>query len=338
MSLTIENEKFTIFGSGYEQTRNDSGEGMPEPDIHLLNGINYGAIDETGEFVWLSDGGNIYKFRIRPWENVGHSIGSGSVFHPCNVENNIGLASATSTNKVFNLTTGEVIKTIESGGGFSGWKCDSILVDDAIYLNIRNTQRNGLSLYKVDIENETVSLMLDEYNRLGCGFVDDDTIYSVFQAEWFSDYTRIYGYGFSGGVQWSGVSTDEDRLFSKVDTSNGICGNGFIFVPSLVEGKWRLGMYGGNSTPDFLTPTPIKTIGEFASKPSLEWQFRNVDICFNQGKTKCAFATSIGTFYTDFDKKLVKLSDTPSDFIPLAMDDHTIVGRRGNNQIVVQRI
>lgn len=48
MSLTIENEKFTIFGSGYEQTRNDSGDGSVDISQTLKivdpNGVYLGDI------------------------------------------------------------------------------------------------------------------------------------------------------------------------------------------------------------------------------------------------------------------------------------------------------
>ena len=50
MSYTIENSKFVIFGNGYDGVRNDSGDGMNEPEIHPLSTPTFAAFDTSGEY------------------------------------------------------------------------------------------------------------------------------------------------------------------------------------------------------------------------------------------------------------------------------------------------
>ena len=139
---TITYEKFTIFGHGYDATRNDSGTGAKEAVIHDLT-AEYCAIDETGKYAWIvGGGGRLYKLNIATWEQQAHSIPVvGSLYHPCNVANNYGVIFVSNTRVVvFDLTTGEILKDFapSSSGTFSQpiQHCDCILVDDVIYLVI----------------------------------------------------------------------------------------------------------------------------------------------------------------------------------------------------------
>lgn len=336
MSATINYSKYVIFGSGFDATRNNSGEGEKEPDIRPFKNATTGAIDETGQFVWLSDEYNyINKISIKDWTIESHNVHVGSIYHPCNVANNIGLSIHQDQTTVFNLTTGEVIKTLS--GLYLNGIADCILIDDVIYLVKIMNGRSTVKVYKVDLENDTATEYSSTSQRTSCGFVDNDTIYMVYPAPWFSDYSVIYGYGLGGGTQWSRTaSSSGSGGFANV-ALHALCGNGHIYAFSNVNGGWRLGEYDGNSAPNFDIPRPTRTFGEFVSKPNLEWQTNKNNYVYNQGKTKSAFATDIGTFYTDF-SKVVKLTNSPSLLKPLAMDDHVVVGQVNNTDIGVYYI
>lgn len=334
--INAKKSSFVVFGSGFELNRDNSGEGQREPDIRPFRNATTGAINETGQFVWLSDRYNyINKISIKDWTIESHNVHVGSIHHPCNVANNIGLSIHQDQTTVFNLTTGEVIKTLS--GLYVGDIADCILIDDVIYLVEITNNRSTVGVYKIDLENETATQYSTIGQRTSCGFVDNDTMYMVYPAPWFSDYNAIYGYGLGGGTQWSRTaSVAGGSGFAKV-ALHALCGNGHIYAFSNVNGGWKLGVYDGNSAPDFNTPSPIRTFGEFASKPNLEWATGRNNYVYNQGKTKSAFATNIGTFYTDF-SKVVKLTSSPSLLKPLAMDDHTIVGQVNNTDIGVYYI
>lgn len=334
MSLTIKNEKFTIFGSGYEQTRNDSGEGMKEPDYYDLSGMNLACIDETGTYVWLTDEGNwLHKIKIDTWEFQSHSLPIGSIYHPSNVENNYGIILIGGNRTViFDLTSGEIIKDITASHSWISGICDCILVDDDIHIIKCYPQNVDTAIIHISLENETVTESILS-NRCTCGFADNDTIYAYYSKAWFYQNSGAGGYGLTGSTQWETWEDYSNQVSFNVNL-HGLCRNGRIYVPTPNGDKWSLGVYNGNSAPDFVTPTPIKKIGSFASSFDFQWSYSNVNYCYNQGKTKACFATNIGTYYTDFEK-VQKLEETPSNMRPLAMNDKIIVSRVGNNQVSV---
>ena len=92
---TIMYEKFTIFGHGYDATRNDSGRGTAS---HEMDFTAYGAmIDETDTYLWVVNGGtgNLQKYRISNMTEVEQSTvptTANIILHPSNVDNNIGVA------------------------------------------------------------------------------------------------------------------------------------------------------------------------------------------------------------------------------------------------------
>lgn len=337
MSVTINTGelKFSVFGKGFENTRNDSGSGSPDPDYHNIGGVSLACIDQTNTYVWLTDEGNwLYKIKIDTWEFQSHSIPVGSIYHPCNVENNYGVRYSNNRVVVFDLTSGEIIKDISGSFGYVSGVCDCILVDDDIYLIQCAPQNGDRAIIHISLQNDTVSTSGTIWNNCVCGFADSNTIFGFWQRVWFSDNTRAYGYNLSGGVQWQ-ANEDYGQQIRFSTTLQGLCGNGYLYLPTPKGDKYTLGVYDANSAPDFVTPYPIKTIGIFDSNPSLQWQYTTVNYCYNQGKTKAVFATSIGTFYTDFSKEVRKLNDNPSDMRPLAMNDRLVVSRVGNNQVSV---
>jgi hypothetical protein len=333
---TITYEKFTIFGHGYDATRNDSGSGRIEPEYHNLGGASLATIDQTGEYVWITDEGNyLYKFKIKGWETQSHSLPVGSIYHPCNVENNYGVLCVNNNRIiVFDLTSGEIVKDISGTYTKPSNIADCILVDDDIYIVKVFPQNATQTIIKISLTNETVSTS-STGDECICGFVDNDTIYGFWQKVWFTQNSTARGMGFGGATQWQVSESVPDVEFSV--RLFGLCGNGYIYVPTPKDGVWTLGKYDGNSAVDFVTPNPIRTIGEFESSFELQWQYSTLNLCYNQGRTKACFATTIGTFYTDFDQ-VEKMADDSANMRPLAMTDKVIVSKVGNNQVSVTYI
>lgn len=334
MSYTIDNSKFVIFGNGYDGVRNDSGDGMNEPEIHPLSTPTHAAFDTSGEYVYFTDGhGDIRKFKVNPWEEVSTNLPSGNIYHPTNVENNIGIICNYPTGiTVFNLDTEEIIKTFSTTGGYS-FIADCMMDGDDIYL-IQKTNGNATAaLRHIDLANETVS-----YTAIygaNSGFVDTDTIYNYRAGAWWSDPTYANGYSLSYTSQWQGTySTQADYPVRF----GGLCADGYLYLPSKVNGEWVMGVYDGNSVPTFEpVPNPIRSYGNFGEDLSLVISGRNsFSTCYNNGRTKAAFATTIGTFVTDFQNKLTKITDDKDQ--PLAMCDHYFVAPKGINQVIVYKV
>lgn len=335
MSYTIENSKFVIFGNGYDGVRNDSGDGMNEPEIHPLSTPTHGAFDTSGEYVYLTDGNyNVRKFRINPWEEISVTLPKGRIFHPTNVENNIGIIYQTSEQKVtvFNLDTEEVIKEFSISSSYP-YIADCMMDGDDVYL-IQKTNGNATAQMRhTNLANETNSD--SSYHGAFCGFVDNDTFYGYSAGAWWSDPTYAYGKDLSGSNQWRGTySTSGDYPVRF----GGLCANGYLYLPSKVNGEWVMGVYDGNSIPTFEpVPNPIRTYGNFGGDLSLVISGTNAfSTCYNNGRTKAAFATTIGTFVTDFTNKLTKVTDDKGQ--PLAMCDHYFVAPKGINQVIVYKV
>lgn len=333
---TLTYEKFTIFGSGFDSTRNDSGVGMTE-DIFRIGTVDFGAIDETGEYVWLTDGYNyLYKYKIEGMERQTHSVPIGSLYHPANVANNYGVIIPPSGDRVivFNLTDGTIIKTLSSSTYITDGVGETILVDDVIYYTRIVGGRGTVLIYRFDLTNETVTTA--SFGNVACnGFVDENTLFMYYTPEWFHQTAVAYGVGTNGSTQWSLTASQSGGSgFNGVSITGALCGNGKIWIPTKKGDSWVMGMYNGNSTPNLNTPRPIKTFGRFESAPALEWQYRMFNYCYTQGKTKACFATTIGTYWTDFEH-LEKLGNTPSALRPVAMNDHYIFSRSGNSDISI---
>lgn len=337
---SITYEKFTIFGSGFDQTRNDSGEGQKEPDYHNGN-FTSAVIDSTGQYVWLAYGSsNLKKYKIDTWEEQAHSVPFGDVTHPTNSDNNYALSCRINGVTVFDMTDGSIIATMNvPDANMASVPFDSVIDDDVIHVAKINTGRQSYAIQSFDVENQTYSMSSVMYNRSAYGFVDADTLYMLQPAQWQTDRTVIFGVSPSGATQWTDTAPESNPTYGNfINMRGALTGRGKIYAPTLYGGKWVLGEYDGNSVPDFLTPTPSKVIGEFASSPSIMWEYSKFNICYNNGRTKSAFATDIGTFYTDFDTKLVKIENDPNNFKPLAMNDHYIIGQKGTTQVCVLSI
>lgn len=338
-SIPTSKSSFVIYGHGFDSTRTDSGNGesiVPHPFPFL---VQYGAVDASGEYVWLTDGYNsLKKFRIATWEEETHSVPIGKVYHPSNVSNNYGvLILPSDQTKVFDLSTNEILNNIGNiPAVIPNGSHDSIVVDDVIYLVRFNSGQVNSPIVKVDLDNNQMSYTM-LYNRTTMGFVDDDTIYDYYSIAWYNEHFAIYGTGLNGSDQWGATAIGEGAAGFPNVLLSVLCSNGKIYAPTNIDG-WKMGVYDGNSAPDFDTPTPIRTYGKFSAEPRFEWQSGSFNIVYNNGRTKCAFATTNGTYYTDF-TSLQKLSDNAVDMIPIAISDrYVICQNQVSKDIIVSRI
>lgn len=335
MSFTIENSKFVIFGNGYDGVRNDSGDGLNEPEIHPLKTPTHAAFDTAGEYVYFTDGDvKIRKFKVDPWEEVAVTLPNGHLFHPTNTDNNIGIIyhkAGDNQITVFNLDTGAITKTFASAGSYA-YVADCMIDGDDVYLIQKTNGRMSAQMRHIDLANETDALS-NLYGAV-CGFVDDDTIYDYRAGSWYSDPTYANGYSLSFTSQWQGTYSTMDNYPVAM---GGPCRDGYIYLPTLKDGEWQMGVYDGNSAPTFEpTPNPIRTYGNFGQKVTLVLSGQYFRWAYNTGRTKCAFATDAGIYVTDFTNKLSKITNDQDQ--PLAMSDHYFVCPKGINQVIVYKV
>lgn len=335
MSYAIENLKFTIFGHGHDVVRNDSGDG----DIIDQRNIGYGSdtacIDTTGTYFWHTQGGGsgtityIAKRKVSDLSQV--SMGSipfakTFLYHPTNVENNLGIAFQNFGNNadvyIFDLTTNEIFYhfNVATGSFYENEMADCIKVGNIYYFALRGSA--NCTVYKLDADNETFVTYSDPYfnNGAGCGFVDNDTTYAFNNAVWFSDVGHRYGININGSYQWDAVAPHEGGQGFVNTTERALCGNGYIWLPSKINGIWTWGKYDGNTGGDFVTPSPIKTCGNFGTTNP---QYNDYHVAYTNGHTKCAYVhASLGVIVVDFSN--VKYI-TDEYWKPLAMNDRYLV-------------
>lgn len=322
-SIPTSKSSFVIYGHGFDSTRADSGNGVIEPSIHDMT-AEYCAIDETGKYAWIvGGGGRLYKLNIATWVQQAHSIPIvGSLYHPCNVANNYGVIFRGGNSPrvvVFNLTTGEILKDFAPSGTFSQplQHCDCILVDDVIYFVQLNHTQNNITLRKVFLNEEDATSSVIANGVECCGFASDSLIYGYWAKQWFSQVSSAYAWTLDGNTEWSVTEPSTSQSFNvRLFT---LCGNGYLYAISFKEGKWVMGEYGISTAPDFVTPLPLRTFGEFPSVVDIQNK-----VVYNQGKTKAVFQTNNGTYYTDF-QKVRKLDESLTDLIPLAMNDKLVI-------------
>lgn len=302
MSLTIENEKFTIFGSGYEQTRNDSGEGQKE--ILVLNyQVDYACFDATGQYCWVSiSTGNrgIRKLETTNWTEVNQgSVPTfyGGLYHPTNVPNNYGLIVRSNTLYLFDLTTNEILKTgtVSDVASLAG-TYDCVYLEDENAIRVCSTSGSSGTIYTFYLDDLTTSRVA--FVGRPCGFIDDDSIYSQQGPQWLTDYAKVYSHNANGSTDWTITATGAGgQGFPNVAVVGLARGNGYFYLPSYINGKWVMGEYLG--VPDLETPSPERVFGEFPSKPSLIVGTRYF-VPYTNGRGLACFNSDLGLYVTDF--------------------------------------
>lgn len=344
MSLTIENEKFTIFGSGYEKTRNDSGLGTKDPIIWEKS-CDTAVIDETETYVWTTQGSGvspipfIRKRKLEDLSEVAQTVlpDTGTrIFHPTNVSNNYGIAfqnyDGTGDIYVIDLTTDELYLHISGGFGIEPrdtYEC--ILVGTNIYFITRGASAD-CTVYKLDLNAQTWAWVssVEANNGSNCGFVDDDSYYCYEHARAFYRYNRRYGYTIGGVLEWSVTAEILGGTGFPYCGERGLCEHGNLWLPTYTNGKWHLGKYNGNTGGDFNTPTPLEVIGKFDTTP--EYSKTTFLVTYSDGRTMGAwYSPNHGLLATNFDDVFVVNSGA---WYPLAMTENIIFARNSSNSNV----
>lgn len=331
-NIGVNKLKFSVFGKGFDDTRNDSGDGYAETVDNYALGVHSGAIDNTGEFVWFGVSGGLLKRRVDDMSNVSQSVytswGDTMVFHPLNVANNYGLVTTTNDEFViFDLTDDTIIQSgTQANLSLLNYKsCDCILVGSKIYVvNYATEQKWDIILGWFDVSDGSSYCDYFEGQKACGGFMDNSSIMIEYVPTWFSDYKQLFSYGFNGVRKWEIMATEGggDGFPNVVYT--GFSGNGKLYLPTKIGGKWRMGEYSSSHAPSINgTPHPLRVFGQFDSKPSFLWKWNQRFGCtFSDERHDVAFLTNIGLFWSDM-KDVIKL--TTDQEIPLAMNDKVLL-------------
>ena len=330
MSYAIENLKFTIFGHGYNSTRSDSGSGTASYEKNMY--ANSAIIDETGTYVWLTNGGTtgggLHKYRLSNFEEIEQTTiptETPYILHPSNVDNNIGIAFASATQAyVFDLTDDTVLgivtgENLPAIAGFSSYDC--ILVNNKIYFTLtRCSLRTSLDLCCIDLSDMSYS-MNQIFGSVSCnGFINNSLLYAYYSREWGWQSDCAYGIGFDGSTQWSNTGINRNENMS----ATALTGNGYLYMPVRIDDVWHYGVFDGTSNPTFSPVSPIRTFGSFENPPeiALSGHDYRVDVAYNNGRTRACVWTQLGLLLTDFYKVE---TITTTDVVPLALSDKYLV-------------
>ena len=327
--------KFSIFGNGFDDTRNDSGFGNVTYQKRIGYGASTAVIDENEEFFWITQSNGQLPFnylgkgKISDLESVEITTiptdTATKLYHASNVANNFGIAfqnfGANCDIYVFDLSTDEVFKHFTANLSFLADITEVVKNGDDFYF-VERGQTNG-NVYKLDYANETFTLTGSRYmdNGKACGFVDVNTVYGFNNPVWFSDYKWRFGFTYNGSDEWAVRAPNAGSSGFQYCIERGLCGNGYFWVPCYIDGAWRWGKFDGNSSSDFVTPSPITTFGEFGSDPSYD----DYHFYYNDGRTWCAYVQSgLGMMLTNFDSIF---SVTTEYWRPLAVSDHFVIAQ-----------
>lgn len=336
MSVSIDTNKlkFVVFGSGHDETLIDSGDGYLEPDSTGLD-VLLAEFDETGQYCWVSGGYwvqyHTYKYETTNWTQVSQDNVPAYEFltHPHNVANNLGLVGYGGNFCLFDLTTNEVINSGAVSNLWNGQRITDCTLDEdnnlLHYARLYRNRENTTNIYTLDLDNFSGSNIGDIYDRSNNGFIDVDSAFVKYPPEWFSQWWWASSLNVNGSTEWGITATDDaTHAFTNIGGSCwGLCGRGKLYLPSYIGGEWVMGEYSGASTPDLITPTPIKTYGHFDSKPTI-----SEAICYSNGKKKGAFSCGEGTFVCDMENGSLTKITTDVETVR-AMTDNMMICANG---------
>ena len=314
---------FSVFGRGYDDARGNSGNGSKKAVTNLgWLWTTCAVFDETGQYCWVRTdaSGNqaLRKYRTDTWDSVDAgniSTGYSYIIHPCNVANNLGYAWNDSSSVLFDLTTNEIIVSSENHIPYASGRFECVLVDGKIRVTTMGQSRATNHIYIIDTEDLSITDVT--YTGGCCGYVNDSGIYCYYEPMWFSDHGwRSKKNAVSGADVWFVSSQGSGSGAFANSAWQGLTGHGNIYLPSYIGGKWVMGAYNASSTPDFETPTPSRTFGEFSTHPGFRGQYYSA---YTDGKELAAWTTDIGLFVTDFEN--LDLIDSRSSIQVLAMTE-----------------
>lgn len=322
--------KFVIFGSGYNDTRNDSGDGM----VTFLWKCDYAAFDNTGRYLWVvtksgePEDRKIRKIDTTTWMEVPHAFENIDVYNETvtgmlayveNDNSNLGVLVISATQLVvFDLTTDAVLCTVN--GNLWNMTTDYALratrVGDVIRV-IGTTMDE--SYYTAPFATINTSTLAYALNNQSGGY----TISSFYNDTDITLANRSYGTRqFLWGARINAVG-DLTQLWgdpseitpnTKLDS---FASNDYLFFPTKIGDVWQYGKY--PIPPDIITPSPIATFGiranTIATPPA-----------YTRGRTWASFRTTDNALVvTDMvNAGILYTGDAPS-LTPVAMGDPLIV-------------
>lgn len=329
MSYNIENLSFTIFGSGHDSTRNDSGDGMTS----FLYSCDYAVFDSTGQYLWVvTKNGEIADQKIRKldtttWEEVPHAFEnidvhsnstSGFLVGIENTNSNLGVL-VTDSNEivVFDLTADTIYNTI-SGNLYRidpNYAPRATLVGDVIRIvgASVNQSKYRAPFATINLTNNTYAMNEQPGGWTISGFYNDTDI--TFANRNYGDRKALWGANILDGA--GNVKTwDDFYIYNDDITLDSFAKDNYLYIPTKVGDIWRFGKY---SVPPDFSSLPSDYIGINANTLASP-------ACYTRGRTWASFLMSDNSLaVTDFvNYGILYTGDNPS-LTPIAMGDPYIV-------------
>lgn len=328
MSYNIENLSFTIFGSGHDSIRTDSGDGMTS----FLYSCDYAAFDSTGQYLWVvTKNGEIADQKIRKldtttWEEVPHAFENVDVHSEAtsgflvgieNTNSNLGvLVIGANRIVVFDLTTDEIYNDI-SGNLYridSNYAPRATLDGDVIRIVGTSVDQ---SKYRapyatINMSNNTYAMNEQPGGWTISGFYNDTDI--TFANRNYGDRKALWGATINDGASMTQL-WDDFYIYNDDITLDSFASDDDLYFPTKVGDIWRFGKY--SVPPDFSSPDDY--IGINANtivSPA----------CYTRGKTWASFLMSDGSLaVTDFTNYGILYTGNNPSLTPIAMGDPLIV-------------
>lgn len=326
-NIPIGKLSFTVFGYGYNSDRADSGSGMKE-SIPLNFSADYAEFDATGQYCWImKNSGGLTKYETKDWTIVDQgevSHGLNWINKPKNVLNGYAIAKDNNSSCIFDLTTNEIIAT---GSALDMWgsRYDCIETESGLYRFVpQSSNRGTINIFTLDPSNMSLSKSPDRGNRAGVGFIDDDSAYVYYPPEWFYQAAYVESYNVSGGYDWGQQASDDDKMFSNV-SMHGLVKDSYIYVPTNVNGTWKLAEYDGLSQVNFITPNYIRAFGNLGNEKVNIYAEYAYPVYSSERNTAAFVVDGKGLYITDFSDVYSIIDFDTATYRPLAVSDSMVI-------------
>ncbi|MBR1904847.1 MAG: hypothetical protein IJ819_00090 [Clostridiales bacterium] len=332
MSITVgaNKSKFVIFGSGYDNVRADSGDGMTS----FMYSCDYAAFDATGQYLWVvTKQGEIADQKIRKldtttWEEVPHAFENMDV-HSASTAGMLTYVESEGSNLgimvlddgvhavVFDLTTDEIYCEVAGNlWNMVGYYLHATEVNGIIRI-IGCTMDNSMTtapFATIDIENEAYALNSQAGGWTISGFYNDTDI--TFANRNYGDRKALWGATINDGAGLTQLWGDYS-IYNEDITLDSFARDNNLYFPTKINGIWQFGKY--PIPPDLDTPSPIGAIGINANtivSPPV----------YTRGKTWASFLMSDDSLaVTDFTNYGILYTGDSPKLTPIAMSDPLMV-------------
>ena len=243
------------------------------------------------------------------------------IYHASNVANNYGLVFQGTDFYVIDLTNDTVYKSGTVNISFTD--ADVLYHEGKFKFCTLGREQSQNYIYEVAYSDLALTTYaFDDWRVNCCGWVSESKIWGGFVPSWFYQYRDICGIDGSGTTIWQvQAQTGGSGGFPNLNFQGGWGANGYLWIPCLKYGKWRMGAFPWSGNNDFESPKPVKIFGTFPTRPWFDPSNRYA-VMHNQGRSKVSFATDLGVYLGDY-HDLIKLTDDV--LYPVALDDSTVV-------------